>query len=279
MLLAYELILSQGRIGDRTAGAIPGAALTAGTLHKQFGLTPIAVGAPSPPKDDDWSTSLPEAQNTLAALQNAVSEILLRGNKPLIVANTCSAGLATLPVIAREYPDTIILWVDAHGDFNTPQTTESGYLGGMVLAAVCGLWDSGHGKGLNPAQVVIVGARDIDPAEEDLLRRTGVRVLSPAEASPETILSLIGDAPVWIHVDWDALEPNYVPAAYAIPNGLHPDTLRAMFAAIPSQQIAGVELAEFEASGDDVKDASSMAFLIHAVSSLFAAHRSSKGHS
>jgi arginase/N-omega-hydroxy-L-arginine amidinohydrolase len=266
--LTYELIVSQGRIADRTPGAIPGAALTAEALRKLAGMTPTFVGAKAPVKQDDWSTSLPEARETLTALQNAVSDTLQRGNKPLLVANTCSASLATLPIVAQEYPGAILLWIDAHGDFNTPQTTQSGYLGGMVLAAACGLWDSGHGKGLNPAQVVIVGARDIDAAEADLLQQSGVRVLSPTETSPETVLSTIGDARVWIHVDWDALEPGYVPAAYAISGGLHPDTLKAIFDAIPKTQIVGIELAEFEASSDDIKDASSLAVLIQTVSPL-----------
>ena len=63
-----------------------------------------------------------------------------------------------------------------------------------------------------------------------------------------------GDRPVWIHVDWDVLEPGSVPAAYAIEAGLSPEALRAIFAEIPRQQIIGVELAEFEASDDETED-------------------------
>ncbi|WP_234804084.1 arginase family protein [Ensifer adhaerens] len=266
--MPYELIVSQGRIADRTPGAIPGAAMTAEALGKQTGLQPTVIGTPSPAKEDDWSTSLPEAGETLAGLQAAIAATLQRGNKPLLVANTCSASLATLPVVARECPDAILLWIDAHGDFNTPQTTESGYLGGMVLSAACGLWESGHGSGLNPAQVVIVGARDIDPAETALLQQAGVHTLSPAAAPPEAILSLIGDKPAWIHVDWDVLEPNHVPAAYAINDGLDPQALRAIFAAIPQQQIAGIELAEFEASHDAAKDAAAIECLLGIIEPL-----------
>ncbi len=268
--MPYELVVSQGRIADRTSGAIPGAALMAEALSMRTGLQPTTIGSPLPAKEDDWSASLPEAGETLAGLQTAIAAVLQRGNKPLLVGNTCSASLATLPVAARECPDAILLWIDAHGDFNTPQTTESGYLGGMVLAGACGLWESGHGSGLSPAQVVIVGARDIDPAEMDLLRQAGVRILSPAETTPEAILSLIGDAPVWIHVDWDVLEPNYVPAAYAIGGGLYPQTLRAIFAAIPKEQIAGIELAEFEASENALKNEAAIECLLGVVEPLLA---------
>lgn len=268
--MPYELLISQGRIADRTPGAIPGAALTAEALSKRTGLQPTVIGSPSPAKEDDWSASLPEAGETLAALQAAIAATLARGNKPLFIANTCSASLATLPVVARERADAVLLWFDAHGDFNTPQTTESGYLGGMVLAAACGLWESGHGSGLNPAKVVIVGARDIDPAEMDLLRQAGVCILSPTEATPEVILSLIGDAPVWIHVDWDVLEPKHVPAAYAIGDGLYPETLRAIFAAIAKEQIAGIELAEFEASEAALKNEAAIECLLGVVEPLLA---------
>lgn len=269
--MPYDLILSQGRIADRTPGAIAGAALTAEALSKRANLTLTIVGTPTAAKEDDWSASLPEARQTLTGLQEAITATLRRGNKPLMVANTCSASLATLPVVAQAHPDAIVLWIDAHGDFDTPETTESGYLGGMVLAAACGLWESGHGSGLNPAQTVIVGARDIDPAEADLLKQAGVRTLSPAESTPETILSTIGGAPVWIHVDWDVLEPNHVPAAYAIADGLLPGQLRAILEAIPEEQFAGIELAEFEAARDVLKDEAAIECLLEIVGPVLGA--------
>ncbi|HEV7319744.1 MAG TPA: arginase family protein [Ensifer sp.] len=263
--MPYDLILCQGRIADRTPGAIPGAALTAEALSKRTGLRATVIGAPAPAREDDWSESLPEAGQALAGLQHAVAETLQRGSKPLVVANTCSASLATLPVVARKHPDVVVLWIDAHGDFNTPETTESGYLGGMVLSAACGLWDSGHGSGLNPAQIVILGARDIDAPEALLMQRAGIRTLSPAEATPEAMHAIIGDKPVWIHVDWDVLEPDHVPAAYAIKDGLLPGQLRAIFEIIPEAQIAGIELAEFEATQDKLKDAAAIECLLHIV--------------
>lgn len=268
--MPFELIVSQGRIADRSPGAIHGAALAADTLSAMTGLAQKRVGTASPPKNDDWSSSLPEARETLEELQRSICEAIARGNTPLIVANTCSASLATLPVVAQAHPDATILWIDAHGDFNTPETTETGYLGGMVLAAACGLWESGHGSGIDPARVVIVGARDIDPPESELLRQAGVRVVSSVEASPKMVLPMIGDAPVWIHVDWDVLEPGFVPAAYAIPGGPLPETLRAIFEAIPGDRIVGIELAEFESSSDEDANAASLAYLAHAVAPLIA---------
>jgi arginase len=266
--LPFELLVSQGRIADRSPGAIRGAELAANALGALTGLEPLVVGTPSAPKADDWSRSLPEARDTLKALQDAVAAGFKRGSTPLVVANTCSASLASLPVVARQHPGVTVLWIDAHGDFNTPATTPSGYLGGMVLAAACGLWESGFGSGIDPARVVIVGARDIDAQEERALREAGVRIIGPDESQPKTINDAIGDGPVWIHIDWDVLEPGYVPAAYAIDGGLTPTALRALLEAIPAEQIVGIELTEFEASNNEADDAAALAHLIHAVSPL-----------
>ncbi len=69
----------------------------------------------------------------------------------------------------------------------------------------------------------------------------------------------------------DVLEPGYVPAAYAVECGLLPETLRGIFERIPAQQIAGIELAEFEASLDEAKDAAALKFMMDAVLPLLIA--------
>ena len=148
--MTFDLIVSQGRIANRTPGAIRGAALTAQALEPLIGGKRTDIEGFKTPDDDDWRVSLPQARETISGLHTALMESLRAGNVPLMVANTCSASLASLPAAALAYPTACILWIDAHGDFNTPATTDSGYLGGMVLAGACGLWDSGHGAGLRP---------------------------------------------------------------------------------------------------------------------------------
>ncbi|MBB4347197.1 MULTISPECIES: arginase family protein [Rhizobiaceae] len=266
--MTFELIVSQGRIADRTSGAIPGAALTAKLVSSLTGLAPLEIGQISPARDDHWSLALAEANVTLAELRQAISQTIDRGNRPLMVANTCAASLASLPVAARAHPEAVVLWIDAHGDFNTPFTTESGYLGGMVLAAACGMWESGHGSGIDPKNVIVVGGRDIDPAESDLMKQAGLRIIPPSTATPQAILSEIGDREICIHVDWDVLEPGHIPAAYAIADGLLPDTLREIFSALPTHRILGIELAEFEASGEWSKDEKVLDFIANIVSPL-----------
>ncbi len=264
-----DLIVSQGRVADKTARTIVGAARTAQALEQRYGLKGRTIGKPAPPAVDDWRVSLPQAKDTLDGLAEAVATSIKGGNLTVMTSNTCPASIATLPVVARELPDAVVLWVDAHGDFNTPATTDTGYLGGMVVAAACGLWDSGHGAGLRPEQVILVGARDIDYAERGLLQQAGVRILPPAEATPEAVVRTINGARVWIHIDWDVLEPGYVPADYQVADGLLPTQLRAILAAIPRKQILGIELAEFNAPIDDTSSDKALSIILDIVGPVF----------
>lgn len=258
----FALIVSQGRVADRTDGALIGARLVGSALGDLLDVEPRIVGAPSPAVTDDWSVALPQAASTLHGLRDAVRDAIDAGSIPLLATNTCAASLGTLPTVAERHPDAVLLWIDAHGDFNTPATTDSGYLGGMVVAAACGLWESGHGAGLDPAQVIVVGGRDIDTAEGKLLADAGVTVLAPAESTPERVMELVAGRPVWIHVDWDVLEPGYIPAAYRVSEGLLPHRIAAIFAALPADSVRGVELAEFEAGDAEVPERVSIELIL-----------------
>jgi arginase/N-omega-hydroxy-L-arginine amidinohydrolase len=259
---AYSLIVSQGRVADRTDGAMRGARRVGEAVSSLLALEPEIIGSPTPACVDDWSVALPEAEDVLTGLREAVQQAIGAGTTPLLITNTCAASLGTLPTVAATHPEAVLLWIDAHGDFNTPATTESGYLGGMVLAAACGLWDSGHGAGIDPTQVIVVGGRDIDPAEEELLSDAGVTVLAPSESTPARVLDLVAGRPVWIHVDWDVLEPGYIPAAYRVGGGLLPHQIAEIFAALPTEAVRGVELAEFEAGDAEVPEHVSVELII-----------------
>lgn len=257
-IMAFNLLVSQGRIADRAAGLIEGANLVACAIEKKYLVQGIRIGTPSPSEDDDWVDSLPQAKGTLDELQLRTAENIKSGHPTLLLSNTCSAGISTLPIAFSEISNLVILYIDAHGDFNTPDTTDSGYLGGMVLSGVCGLWKTGYDAGVSPNRVVLVGARDIDKPELELLNSNGVTIIPPHKVTTEGVLNAIGDSPVWIHVDWDVLEPGFLPADYVVPNGLTPDQMETIFSVIPSSQIQGMELAEFDASTDDDENTKSV---------------------
>ncbi len=267
-----NITLSQGRIGDRFDATIKGAARTARALESAYETRIVSIGKPAPAAKDDWRASLAQARETLVCLGEAIGEGLASDAFPIMVANTCSASLASLPRVAAAYPLAVVLWIDAHGDFNIPATTQSGYLGGMVLAAACGLWDSGHGAGLDPRQVILVGARDIDPPEAVLLRDAGVRVIPPSEATPKAVLDAVGDARVWIHIDWDVLEPGFVPADYAVPDGIFPTQLGLIFEALPADRVLGLEIAEFHPSSDEAENEVALSTILETISPVIEPH-------
>nr|7EUQ_A Chain A, N(omega)-hydroxy-L-arginine amidinohydrolase [Streptomyces lavendulae]7EUQ_B Chain B, N(omega)-hydroxy-L-arginine amidinohydrolase [Streptomyces lavendulae] len=264
-----DLIVSQGRVADRAAWMIEGAARTARALEERYGLKGHYVGEPAPHADDDWSVALPQARETLVAVREAATESIKGDNLTVLVNNTHSVSLATLPVVAREHPDAVVLYIDGHGDFNTPETTDTGNLHGMVLSGACGLWDSGHGAGLRPEQAVLVGSRDIDEGERELIRKAGVRVIPPGEATAQAVLDAVKDAPVWISIDWDVLEPGSIPADYTVPDGMLPAQIRAVFEAIPAERLIGVELAELNAPADSERAEQAVAVILDMVAPAF----------
>jgi arginase family enzyme len=145
-----------------------------------------------------------------------------------------------VPAVARRWPDAWLLWLDAHGDFNTPDTTPSGFLGGMCLAGAVGLWDTGYGVGPGPERVVLVGGRDLDTAEEELMARHGVvRTDDPAAA--------LAGREVFVHLDVDILDPTVMPGQlYPAPGGLDTTQLHDMLAGVAAQaRIVGAEITCF----------------------------------
>lgn len=117
----------------------------------------------------------------------------------------CSVALTTLPVVARHHRDAVALWFDAHPDLNTPETSTSGYLGGLALSGALGWWDSGLGARLSEHNTILVGARDIDPQEQRLLDRPDLTLLAPGPNLTERLEEPIRGCPVYVHIDCDVL--------------------------------------------------------------------------
>ena len=158
---------------------------------------------------------------------------------PIIVANRCAATIATIPMAMAQHPDACLVWIDAHGDYNTPEITPTGYLGGMVISSLCGEWESGFGAGLTPDRVILVGMRDLDPREEALLMERGVTLIkskpSPAGRAMvdlEAVQKAVAGRKVWLHVDCDVMDPTLFPAEYQVPHGLSPAALRTILRAV-----------------------------------------------
>jgi arginase len=169
-------------------------------------------------------------------LADVVAAGLKDGEFPLVLGGDHSIALGSIAGITRVHKDIGILWIDAHADFNTEETTPSGNIHGMVLAALAGLGNSrlttagGRVSKLNTQTIAIVGARDLDPGERDLLRTQGVHVFTMSDIDQRGIsdvmreaLTIVGQASDGIHVslDMDALDPAYAPGVGTpVPGGL-----------------------------------------------------------
>ena len=227
-----DVVALLGRTSDRADGRAAGARALAQALSADARV----VGEPGEPHEARYDEDLRDARATLEAA--AVTVAVTR--RPLLTATDCSICVATVPAVARRWPDAWLLWLDAHGDFNTPDTTPSGFLGGMCLAGAVGLWDTGYGAGPGPERVVLVGGRDLDEAENVLMDRHGVlRTDDPAGA--------LAGGDVFVHLDVDILDPTVMPGQlYPAPGGLDTTQLRDLLADVAARaRIVGAEITCF----------------------------------
>lgn len=159
-------------------------------------------------------------------LANVVTAALQDEEFPLILGGDHSIALGSITGVARVYRDTGVLWVDAHADFNTHETTPSGNIHGMILSALAGLGHphltnvGGWSPKINKQTIVIVGARDLDPEEQVLLRQHEIHVFTMTHIDQrgmssvmQEALSIAGQATDGIHLslDMDSLDPRDAP--------------------------------------------------------------------
>jgi len=166
----------------------------------------------------------------------AVATSVQGGRFPLVLGGDHSLSVGSIRGAAR-HKKLGIIWVDAHADFNTPETTPSGNIHGMPLAALCGigdphlvqLWDETPPV-IDPERVAIIGARDLDPGEKQNLRKAGVMVQSMEQVDRMGMVSAMEKAiervskdvdGIYLSFDMDALDPRHAPGVGTpVPGGL-----------------------------------------------------------
>lgn len=265
------LIHFAGRAGDHNDRGMAGAGVLAAALAARLGIQPHVVSTPAPALNTDWSAELDAARAGLRALAARLDAVLATGMFPVTVIPRCAAALATLPVVARHRPDAVVVWADAHADLNTPETTTTGYLGGMALSGPLGLWDSGHGAGLAPANAILLGSRDLDPAEQALVDSGVIALVPPGPGLAVRLTTAVSGRPVYLHLDCDVLDPGLVPTDYHIPGGLTLADLRDVAMMLASGGLVGFELGEFETGPDPASTRRAAAALLDALQPMTAA--------
>jgi arginase family enzyme len=216
--VVWPVTCLRARTSDRTDGSGAGAE----ALARELGGT--IVGAAEPGEPRDWFHDLETSRPVLEAAARAAAE------PGLITASDCTICIGTFPAVVAREPSVRFLWLDAHGDFNTPDTTPSGFLGGMCLAAACGVWGEGR---IDPGRVHLVGVRDLDEDEREVVARAGVRMGVPHHG------------PVYVHLDCDVLDPSVMRTQFPVPGGMNLEGLRALLAGLEGR-VVGMEVTALE---------------------------------
>jgi arginase len=184
-------------------------------------FAPYVMGDVSPPRvaltRHTWrllTAPLPDDASSTArmgvlaqSLADEVATVRAAGNLPVAIVGDCTFSIGVLAGLQREMSDLTLVWYDAHGDFNTHQTTPSGFIGGMPLAMLCGRGEQtiveGAGAKIQPeANVILTDARDLDPGEKEAVADSALTHL-PDVAD---LLTLdLPDWPIYIHFDCDVL--------------------------------------------------------------------------
>jgi arginase family enzyme len=252
--MSVSLVALRCRTSDRTPAAVRGVDSLAPLIGKRLGRDPREIGSPGEPRESTYEEDLRDSRGCLLEAGGQVEDALAAGSLPILLAGECSIALTTLPTVLRHRPDTVVLWLDAHGDFNTPGTTLTKSLSGMSMAGACGLWDAGLIAETVPEdRVVLAGVRDLDPEERTALERSDVSVIgaSPVETLVAVKNALNGE-PVYIHLDLDVLDPAIFPAREPAPGGLAPEKLFDLLEAVTGDsELVGLEVTTFEAPEDE----------------------------
>jgi len=229
-IIGATLDLGQGRRGvDMGPSAIRYAGLEErlvglGYTVRDEGNVETAV-AEATALRDERARFLPEIHDTCELIAARVAEVTSRGALPLVLGGDHSVALGTLGGLASVHGAGGVLWIDAHSDINTPETSPSGNVHGMALAAALGLAGPGFESeawplpAVDPKRVALVGTRLLDDGERRLLRDAGVRVFTMSEidrigierAVRESLDRISGPGFVHVSLDMDVLDPDVAP--------------------------------------------------------------------
>ncbi|WP_213421380.1 arginase [Bhargavaea massiliensis] len=159
-------------------------------------------------------------------LAGKVSETVSDGRFPLVLGGDHSIAIGTLAGLNEHYSNLGVIWYDAHTDLNTAETSPSGNIHGMPLAVAMGLGHGdltsiGNGPTVKPENIVVIGARSIDPGERELVKEKGIRVYTMHEIDRDGMTAIMEDAiryleergvdGVHLSLDLDGLDPLYTP--------------------------------------------------------------------
>jgi len=228
----------------------------------------LSVNLPAPDCSDPKLLNPDQVEILCRALADKIKAILDAGCLPFIVGGDDSALMGVIEGLRKGLGSKLgMVYMDAHGDFNTPETTPSGIIGGMDVAIVAGRGSKklavmfGHSPLLPEENIVLYGVRDLDPLEGKALAASKVRVYSReqiksqgAEKAAEEILRHLQSKCdcLYLHIDLDVLDESVFSAqGLPVPDGLSKEefqsTIRVL---VKSGKLCGLALMVFDAAKD-----------------------------
>lgn len=198
-------------------------------------------------------------------LCDRVAATIAAGARPVTIGGDHAMGAGSVAGAARAlraHGRIGLLWIDAHADINTPQTTPSHALHGMPVSALLGIGDpdfaalAGGPAAVRPEHIFYLGLRDVDAGEQEILENLGVRYMTAADvarvgydaALAEAIAHITtGTDHLFLSLDIDAFDPEYAPATGTpVAGGLDaPAFIPALARAIAAHHFAAFEITEF----------------------------------
>jgi arginase len=194
----------------------------------------------SEPFHDVPTASLAVGKQLAPAVRRAVAA----GQFPLVLAGSCDIAMSVLS--GFDHARCGVVWFDAHGDFNTPESTITGFFPGMSLAIIVGhchqdLWAQiGPNTPISEAATLMLGVRDLDPAERERLERSAIQVVPWRDGKPQAdVLASLDELAkrvqeIYLHIDLDAFDPQVAPGIVdpAVPGGLSLQDMEGVIRAV-----------------------------------------------
>ncbi|WP_010284929.1 arginase [Bacillus timonensis] len=176
--------------------------------------------------NDENLKNLEKVSEASEKLATTVDTVIQNGRFPLVLGGDHSIAIGTLAGVAKHYQNLGVIWYDAHGDLNTADTSPTGNIHGMPLAASLGLGHkrltniAGYSPKIKPENIVIIGARALDDGEKELIKKLGIKVYTMHEVDRlgmtkvmEETIAYLRDRTDGVHLslDLDGLDPHDAP--------------------------------------------------------------------
>ncbi|TFJ92391.1 arginase [Lentibacillus salicampi] len=231
-IIGVPMDLGQSRRGvDMGPSAIRYAGVTERLENLMYHITDLGDVPVSRPDSKDHVQegnlrNLKQVSESNRLLAEMVDEEIRKNRFPLVLGGDHSIAIGTLAGTAKHYENLGVIWYDAHGDLNSGETSPSGNIHGMPLAVSLGI---GHEKlthildyapKVNTENIVIIGARSLDPGEKELIKEKGVTVYSMHEVDRIGMSQVMAEAidylkkrtdGVHLSLDLDGLDPEEAP--------------------------------------------------------------------